>query len=115
MPSREEALQLLESWVENVGLRNHMRSVEAAVRWYARRAPITVMFRDPRKALVRPLVRQSRNTAAMRAVPGAMAGVRGRTSDEGGGSSAHGWRNVWGSAAQTLRSNGCEPRPLRDE
>lgn len=38
MPSREEALGLLEQWVDNPGLRNHMRSVEAAVRWYARRA-----------------------------------------------------------------------------
>ncbi|HEX6306577.1 MAG TPA: HD domain-containing protein [Longimicrobiales bacterium] len=38
MPSREEALALLEEWVENPGLRNHMRSVEAAVRGYARAA-----------------------------------------------------------------------------
>lgn len=37
MPSREEALGLLEQWVENEGLRNHMRAVEAAVRSYARR------------------------------------------------------------------------------
>lgn len=37
MTSREDALQLLESWVENEGLRNHMRCVEAAVRFYARR------------------------------------------------------------------------------
>lgn len=38
MPSREEALSLLEQWVEGPGLRNHMKSVEAAVRWYARQA-----------------------------------------------------------------------------
>jgi putative nucleotidyltransferase with HDIG domain len=38
MPTREDALGLLEQWVENQGLRNHMRSVEAAVRWYARQA-----------------------------------------------------------------------------
>ena len=38
MPTREQAVQLLEQWVENPGLRNHMRSVEAAVRWYARAA-----------------------------------------------------------------------------
>lgn len=37
MPSRAEALQLLEEWVPNVQLRNHMKSVEAAMRWYARR------------------------------------------------------------------------------
>ena len=36
MPSRQEALALLEEWVENPALRNHMRSVEAAVCWYAR-------------------------------------------------------------------------------
>ncbi|MBR9989529.1 MAG: HD domain-containing protein [Gemmatimonadetes bacterium] len=38
MPTREDALSLLEEWVDNEGLRNHMRSVEAAVRWYARAA-----------------------------------------------------------------------------
>ena len=37
MPSREEAVRLLEEWVENEGLRNHMRCVEVAMRAYARR------------------------------------------------------------------------------
>lgn len=36
MPSREDALGLLEEWVENENLRKHMFAVEAAVRWYAR-------------------------------------------------------------------------------
>ena len=36
MPTRDDALTLLHEWVENEGLRNHMKSVEAAVRWYAR-------------------------------------------------------------------------------
>ncbi|MCH7565982.1 MAG: HD domain-containing protein [Gemmatimonadetes bacterium] len=36
MPDRAEALALLESWVENKGLRRHMLAVEAAVRHYAR-------------------------------------------------------------------------------
>lgn len=36
MPTRQDAVELLERWVDNEGLRNHMRSVEAAVRWYAR-------------------------------------------------------------------------------
>lgn len=36
MPSRGEALELLEAWVENPALRNHMKAVEAAVRYYAR-------------------------------------------------------------------------------
>jgi len=37
MPSRQEALGLLEQWVANEGLRNHMKCVEVAVRSYARR------------------------------------------------------------------------------
>lgn len=36
MPDRADALALLEEWVENEGLRTHMRCVEAAVRHYAR-------------------------------------------------------------------------------
>ena len=36
MPTRQDALQLLEQWVDNPALRNHMKSVEAAVRFYAR-------------------------------------------------------------------------------
>ena len=36
MPGRQEAIALLEQWVENEGLRKHMYAVEAAVRYYAR-------------------------------------------------------------------------------
>jgi putative nucleotidyltransferase with HDIG domain len=36
-PDRAASLALLESWVENEGLRKHMLSVEAAVRHYARK------------------------------------------------------------------------------
>lgn len=36
MPTRAEALALLEEWVDNENLRLHMRSVEAALRHYAR-------------------------------------------------------------------------------
>jgi putative nucleotidyltransferase with HDIG domain len=36
VPERSEALALLDAWVENPGLRTHMRAVEAAVRHYAR-------------------------------------------------------------------------------
>jgi putative nucleotidyltransferase with HDIG domain len=35
MPHRDDALKLLDEWVENPGLRTHMRAVEAAVRHYA--------------------------------------------------------------------------------
>jgi putative nucleotidyltransferase with HDIG domain len=37
LPTRAEAIELLHDWVENEGLRNHMKAVEAAVRWYARK------------------------------------------------------------------------------
>ena len=36
IPDRASALALLESWVENNGLRKHMLAVEASVRHYAR-------------------------------------------------------------------------------
>ncbi len=36
MPDRDDAVALLEEWVENEGLRKHMYAVEAAVRHYAR-------------------------------------------------------------------------------
>lgn len=36
MPTRAEAVALLEEWVENDALRKHMYSVEAAMRHYAR-------------------------------------------------------------------------------
>jgi putative nucleotidyltransferase with HDIG domain len=36
VPERAEAVALLESWVENDGLRKHMRAVEAVLRHYAR-------------------------------------------------------------------------------
>ena len=36
MPDRNDAVRLLEDWVENEGLRKHMYAVEAAVRHYAR-------------------------------------------------------------------------------
>jgi KDO2-lipid IV(A) lauroyltransferase len=54
----------------------HLGAFDATARWYAARAPITVMFRDPHKALIRPLVRRSRNVERMRAVPAATRGVR---------------------------------------
>ena len=37
MRTRDEALRMLEEWVPNPNLRAHMKAVEAAVRWYARR------------------------------------------------------------------------------
>lgn len=36
MPDRDDAVQLLEEWVDNENLRKHMYAVEAAMRHYAR-------------------------------------------------------------------------------
>ena len=36
MPDRNDALDLLQEWVANEGLRTHMLCVEASVRHYAR-------------------------------------------------------------------------------
>ncbi len=36
MPDRNDALELLDAWVDSPGLKNHMLAVEAAVRQYAR-------------------------------------------------------------------------------
>ncbi len=36
MPDRNDALELLDEWVDNDGLKKHMLAVEAAVRHYAR-------------------------------------------------------------------------------
>jgi predicted hydrolase (HD superfamily) len=36
MPDRNDALELLDAWVDSPGLKNHMFAVEAAVRHYAR-------------------------------------------------------------------------------
>ena len=37
MATRDAAVGVLEEWVENENLRKHMYSVEAAMRWYARK------------------------------------------------------------------------------
>ena len=54
----------------------HLGAFEVAGRFCANRAPITVLFKPPRQAWLRPVVEFSRNTSSMRAVPTTLAGVR---------------------------------------
>ena len=64
---------------ENKGaifLTPHLGAFEMTARWYALRAPITVIFREPHKALLRPLVRRVREVGGMRAVPSSLSVVR---------------------------------------
>ncbi len=54
----------------------HLGAFDVAARWYAMRSPVTVMYREPTKPWLRPLVRQSRNGPGMHAVPANGSGVR---------------------------------------
>ncbi len=54
----------------------HLGAFDVAARWYATRAPITVLFKPPRKAWLRPLVAFARDRDAMRAVPPTLGGLR---------------------------------------
>lgn len=59
-----------------VFLTPHLGAFEVTARFYASRAPITVLYQPPRKAWLRPLVEFSRGTGSLRAVPATLAGVR---------------------------------------
>ncbi len=54
----------------------HLGSFEICARKVARHMPLTVMFREPRQAALRPVVEQARNNSCMRAVPANTQGVR---------------------------------------
>ena len=59
-----------------VFLTPHLGAFDLAARYYAASHPITVMYRPPRRAILAPLIEKARNSAAMRAVPASLAGVR---------------------------------------
>ena len=59
-----------------VFLTPHLGSFEVTARWYGQRAPITVLFREPRMAAVSALLRAARAGGGVRPVPAALAGVR---------------------------------------
>lgn len=54
----------------------HLGCFEAAARWHAAQAPITVLFRPARRASVSELLRAARSGDAMSAAPATLAGVR---------------------------------------
>lgn len=55
----------------------HLGAFEITPRWYARRAPITVLFKPPRKAALAPVMDVARAVPGVQAVPATLAGVRG--------------------------------------
>lgn len=54
----------------------HLGSFEICARKIAQEMPLTVMFREPRQASLRPIVEQARNTSRLQAVPATTQGVR---------------------------------------
>lgn len=54
----------------------HLGSFEVTARYYAARAPITVLFKPPRQPALAGLLAAARNAGAMRSAPTSMAGVR---------------------------------------
>lgn len=54
----------------------HLGAFEVTARWYALRAPVTVMFRPPRKPALGALLAHARGGQGLRPVPAALSGVR---------------------------------------
>lgn len=54
----------------------HLGSFEMAARYGAQRQPVTVMFRPPRKAILKPAMQAARNASGVRTVPASRQGVR---------------------------------------
>lgn len=59
-----------------VFLTPHLGNFEMTARWYAGRAPITVLYKPPRQPALRPLLAASRNRGGLHAAPATLAGVR---------------------------------------
>lgn len=54
----------------------HLGAFEVTARYYAARAPITVLFKPPKQAALAGLLAAARNAGAMRSAPTTLAGVR---------------------------------------
>jgi Kdo2-lipid IVA lauroyltransferase/acyltransferase len=110
--------QALAAGQPMVLLTPHLGSFEAAGQAYAKRYgakhPVTVLFRPPRKAWLRPLVAQARDRQGLRAVPTDLSGVKAllKTLKAGGAvgllpdqvppEGLGDWADWWGQAAYTM-------------
>lgn len=54
----------------------HLGSFEITARYFARKRPVTVMFRPPRKPWLAPAMEAARNTSGVSTVPATSQGVR---------------------------------------
>jgi KDO2-lipid IV(A) lauroyltransferase len=54
----------------------HLGTFEITPRWYGRRAPITVLYKPPRRPVLAPVMAVAREAPGVRAVPATLGGVR---------------------------------------
>lgn len=54
----------------------HLGAFEMTARWYATRAPITVLFKPPKQAALAQVLAAARNADGMQSAPTTLAGVR---------------------------------------
>lgn len=93
----------------------HLGGFEIAARYMAAvHGPMTVMFRPPRKDMLRPIMEQARNSTTLNAVPANMKGVRefvralrhggvvGLLPDQAPGSGEGVWVPFFGRSAYTM-------------
>ena len=92
----------------------HLGAFEVTARWYARRAPITVMFRPPRKPALGALLDRARGGDGLVPVPAALSGVRamlralragaavGLLPDQGPGAGEGRWAMFFDEPAYTM-------------
>jgi len=92
----------------------HLGCFEITARYLLRHGPITVMYRQPRKAWLRPVMERARATSGLAAVPATMQGVRqfvralkrgeavGMLPDQAPGSGEGVWAAFFGLPAYTM-------------
>ena len=92
----------------------HLGGFEVTARWYALRAPITVMFRPPRKRALENLLVHARGGAGLNPVPATLSGVRamlralragaavGLLPDQVPGAGEGRWARFFGEPAYTM-------------
>lgn len=97
-----------------VFLTPHLGAFEVTARFYAARAPITVLFRPPRQPALAALLEAARNRDRMRAAPATLSGVRallralrageavGMLPDQVPGHGEGVWADFFGAPAYTM-------------
>lgn len=92
----------------------HLGAFEVTARWYALRAPITVLFKPPKTAALGAMLAEARNADGMQSAPTTLAGVRaliralrrgeavGLLPDQVPGGGEGRWASFFGAPAWTM-------------